>query len=62
MIVCAPSYLDGKRVQSMDIYYNGAGILRDLSPEELEKAFQAHLAERNAAKQKRNSTAKGYAA
>ena len=43
IIVYAPRYLDGKRVQLMDIYYNGVGILRELSPEEMEEAFQEHL-------------------
>ncbi len=32
IIVYAPRCLDGKRVQLMDIYYNGVGILRELSP------------------------------
>lgn len=50
IIVYAPRYLDGKRVQLMDIYYNGVGILREFSPEEMEEAFQEHLEE-----QKRNS-------
>lgn len=48
----APRYLDGKRVQLMDIYYNGVGILRELSPEEMEEAFQEHLAERERSKAK----------
>ena len=46
IIVYAPRYLDGKRVQLMDIYYNGVGILRELTPEEMEEAFQKHMAER----------------
>ena len=46
IIVYAPRYLDGKRVQLMDIYYNGVGILRELTPEEMEEAFQKHIAER----------------
>ena len=52
IIVYAPRYLDRKRVQLMDIYYNGVGILRELSPEEMENAFQEHLEkrERNKAK------------
>lgn len=52
IIVYAPSYLDGKRVQLMDIYYNGVGILRELSPEEMENAFQEHLEERERSKAK----------
>lgn len=52
IIVYAPRYLDGKRVQLMDIYYNGVGILRELSPEEMENAFQEHLEERERNKAK----------
>ena len=37
-------YLDGKRVQLIDIYYSGVGILRELTPEEMKEAFQKHLA------------------
>ena len=48
IVVYAPRYLDGKRVQIMDIYYNGVGILRELTPEEMEEAFQNHMAERKA--------------
>lgn len=48
----APRYLDGKRVQLMDIYYNGAGILRKLSPEEMESTYQEHLEERERTKAK----------
>ena len=45
-VVCAPKYLDGKRVQLMDIYYNGVGVIRGLSPEEMEDAFQEHVQNR----------------
>ena len=48
IVVHAPRYLDGKRVQLIDIYYNGVGILRELAPEEMEEAFQNHMAERKA--------------
>lgn len=48
IVVHAPRYLDGKRVQLIDIYYNGVGILRELTPEEMEEAFQKHMAERKA--------------
>lgn len=47
IVVYAPRYLDGKRVQLLDIYYSGVGILHELTPEEMEKAFQHHLTERN---------------
>ena len=46
IVVHAPKYLDGKRVQIVDIYYNGVGILRELTPEEMEEAFQNHISER----------------
>ena len=48
IVVHAPRYLDGKRVQFIDIYYNGDGILRELTPEEMKEAFQNHMAERKA--------------
>ena len=30
----------------MDIYYNGVGVIRGLTPEEMEEAFQEHLIKR----------------
>ena len=47
IVVYAPRYLDSKRVQLLAIYYSGVGILHELTPEEMEEAFQQHLAERN---------------
>ncbi len=47
IVVYAPRYLDGKRVQLLDIYYSGVGILHELTLEEMEEAFQHHLAERS---------------
>ena len=47
IVVYAPRYLDGKRVQLLDIYYSSVGILHELTPEEMEEAFQQHLAERS---------------
>ncbi len=49
IVVDAPRYLDGKRVQLIDIYYNGVGILRTLTPEEMEEAFERRLAEQKTA-------------
>lgn len=43
IIVHAPKYLDGQRCQIIDIYYNGIGVIRGLSPEEMEEAFQKRL-------------------
>ena len=33
-------YLDNRRVQIVDIYYKGVGMIRGFSPEELEEIFQ----------------------
>lgn len=46
IVVYAPRYLNSKRVQVINIYYNGVGILRELTPEEMENAFQQHLSKR----------------
>jgi hypothetical protein len=43
IVVHKPTKLDGKRYQQVDIYYNGVGIIRELSPEEMEEYFQGHL-------------------
>ena len=50
IVVYAPKYVDGRRVQLLDVYYSGVGILHELSPEEMEEAFQQHLAERSKTK------------
>lgn len=44
IVVYAPKYIDGKRYQVLNIYYSGVGILNELSPEEMEEAFQEQLA------------------
>ena len=49
IIVHAPKYPDGKRVQVIDIYFNGVGIVEELTPEEMEKGFQAALKARKTA-------------
>jgi DNA invertase Pin-like site-specific DNA recombinase len=43
IVVHKPTKLDGKRFQQVDIYYNGVGIIREPSPEEMEEYFQEHL-------------------
>ena len=45
IVVYAPKYLDGKRYQ-VNVYYSCVGILRELSPEEMEEAFQKRLAKK----------------
>ena len=52
IVVYAPKYLDGKRHQVVDIFYSGVGILNELSPEEMEEAFQKSLAEQARGKEK----------
>ncbi len=51
IVVYAQKYLDGKRYQVVDVYYSGVGILRELSPEEMEEAFQRRLAEQSQGKE-----------
>lgn len=46
----APRYVDGRRIQVLDIYYSGVGTLHELRSEEMEEAFQQHMAERSKAK------------
>ena len=43
IVVGKPEYKDGKRYQSVEIHYNGVGIIREPSPEEMEVHFQEHL-------------------
>ena len=43
----APETIDGKRVQLLDIYYSGVGILHELTSEEVEETFQQRLAQCN---------------
>ena len=37
IVVSKPEYRDGKRYQGVEIYYNGVGIIREPSPEEMEE-------------------------
>ena len=46
IVVYAPKYLDGKRIQIVDIHYSGVRILDELTPEEMEESFQKSIAER----------------
>ena len=46
IVVSNPEYIDGKRHQSLEIYYNGVGIVREPSPEEMEELFQEHMKNR----------------
>lgn len=48
IVVGKPEYKDGKRYQSVKIHYNGVGIIREPSPEEMEEYFQEHMQNRTA--------------
>lgn len=43
IVVSKPEYINGQRHQSLDIYYNGVGIIREPTPEEMEELFQEHI-------------------
>ncbi|PWL71689.1 MAG: recombinase [Clostridiales bacterium] len=43
IVVFAPEYKDGKRYQEVAIYYNGVGIVREPTAEEMEEYFQEHI-------------------
>ena len=43
IVVSSPRYLDGKRYQIVDVYYNGIGIIRGLTPEDMEEVFEREL-------------------
>lgn len=44
IVVSAPTKIDGKRYQQVDIYYNGVGVIKEPSAEEWEYQFQSkHL-------------------
>ena len=51
IVVYAPKYLNGKRYQVVNVYYSGVGILRELSPEGTEEAFQNRLAKESQSKE-----------
>lgn len=43
IVVGKPEYKDGNRYQNVEIHYNGVGIIREATPEEMEEYFQEHL-------------------
>ena len=43
IVISSPRYFDGKRYQIVDIYYNGIGIIRGLTPEDMEESFEREL-------------------
>ena len=46
IVVSAPEYKDGKRCQKVEIYYNGVGIVREPTAEEMEEYFQEHISKK----------------
>ena len=43
IVVSAPEYKDGKRYQEIAIYYNGIGIIREPTAQEMEEYFEEHI-------------------
>ena len=50
IVVSKPEKISGKRHQTIDIYYHGAGIIKMLSAEEMEGAYQQHISKQHKAK------------
>ena len=46
IVVSEARYVDGKRVQVVDIYYSGVGVIKGFSPEEQEEAFELGMERR----------------
>lgn len=46
IVVSAPEYKDGKRYQEVAIHYNGVGIIREPTAEEMEEYFQEHISKK----------------
>ena len=61
IVVSAPEYKDGKRYQKAAIHYNGVGIIREPTAEEMEEYFQEHISKKPFLKTKdKNGIAYGY--
>lgn len=52
IVVSAPEYKDGKRYQEVAIHYNGVGIIREPTAEEMEEYFQEHISKKPFSKAK----------
>ena len=57
IVVHEARYLDNKRYQIVDIYYNGVGIFKEFTPEEMEEGIQESLREQRERKEKLKKTA-----
>ncbi len=56
-MVSKPEYQEGNRYQTLEIYYNGVGIIREPTPEEMDELFQKRFREQEIRK---NGIAAGY--
>ncbi len=50
IVVSAPEKINGKHHQTIDIYYHGDGIIKMLSSEGMEEAYQQHISKQHKAK------------
>lgn len=46
IVVFAPEYKDGKRYREVVVHYNGVGIIREPTAEEMEEYFQEHVSKK----------------
>ena len=60
IVVSAPEYKDGKRYQGVAIYYNGVGIVREPTAEEMEEYFQEHIRKKALLKDKNGIATRLY--
>ena len=49
IVVHAPKYLDGKRYQLIDVYFYGIGLIKELTPEEMEAEMQRQIKQEKSA-------------
>lgn len=60
IVVSKPDKVDGKRHQTLDIYYNGVGIIREPTPEEMEELFESICRNGKLPHRQQNGIAIGY--
>ena len=49
IVVYAPKYLEGKRYQLIDVYFYGIGLIKELTPEEMEAEMQRQIKQEKSA-------------
>ena len=47
IVVYAPEYKDETRYQEVAVHYNGVGIIREPTAEEMEEYFQEHISKKS---------------